>query len=44
MCQPQTMVQQTMAMKEDCLDSSNGYDSDDAIVPEEELEKIRVLL
>ena len=26
------------------LDSSEGYDSDDSIVPEEELEKIRVLL
>ena len=26
------------------LDSFDGYDSDDAIVPEEELEKIRVLL
>ena len=30
--------------KEDDLDGTEGYDSDDFVVPEEELEKIRLLL
>ena len=34
----------TIRNTNECLDSSEGYDSDNSIVPKESLEKIRVLL